>query len=170
VVSNARPLLESGHSYASSVVLQSFVICPNPKLAAALESFCGDCSVFILRKCETYPAPEQLARLIRIHAPNVVFISLQDPGTATELVHTIRTEAPGMAIVAVNESCDADVLLHAVRLGVQDFMSVPRRPAPGSASIEYVRDFRVRLPSLAQPIGSTASYRRSPGLEVLLWL
>jgi pilus assembly protein CpaE len=144
-------LLESGHGHSAPVVLQSFVICPNSKLAAALESFCGDSGVFILRKCEEYPTPEHLARLIRIHAPNVVFISLQEPAIATELVHRIRAEAPGMPIVAVNELCDADVLLHAVRLGVQDFMSV----SSAVSARECFDRIRARLSRESPLVGAT---------------
>jgi pilus assembly protein CpaE len=133
------------------VALQSFVICPNPKLIAALEGFCGDASVYILRKLEEYPTPENLARLLRIHAPNVVFISLQEPAIATELVHRIRSEAPGMPIVAVNEQCDADVLLHAVRLGVQDFMSV----SSAASARECFERIRSRLSRETPLVGAT---------------
>ena len=133
------------------MALQSFVICPNPKLIAALESFCGDAAVYILRKLEEYPTPENLARLLRIHAPNVVFISLQEPTIATELVHRIRSEAPGMPIVAVNEQCEADVLLHAVRLGVQDFMSV----SSAASARDCFERIRSRLSRESPLVGAT---------------
>ena len=151
VVPNKRPLLDSGHGYSAPAALQSFVICPNSKVASALEGFCRDSGVFILRKCEDYPTPDNLARLIRIHAPNVVFISLQDATIATELVHRIRTEAPGMPIVAINEACDADVLLHAVRLGVQDFMSV----SSTASARECFERIRARLSRESLFVGAT---------------
>lgn len=102
------------------------MISPDQRLAGefrvTLEETGG---VGIVRELDRHPAPVELMRLVRAHAPQIIFIAMGPVDYMGEVVRSIEEEAPGIYLVALGESCDPQVLLEAMRMGLREYLSVP---------------------------------------------
>jgi pilus assembly protein CpaE len=107
-------------------VLRSIVICPNPELAARLESaVTATGEVTVGRTVNHYPNAIDLVRTLRAHAPEVVFLSFESLPKAVEVVKFLEAEADGTQVIAILSHVDADLLRETMRAGVRDFLAEP---------------------------------------------
>lgn len=72
-----------------------------------------------------YQAGVDLARTLRTHAPEVIFVSFEDISKGIETVRHLESHSSGLQIVAINRACEANVLRETMRLGVREFLSYP---------------------------------------------
>jgi pilus assembly protein CpaE len=107
-------------------MLRSILICPEPELAPRLESALkATGEVSIARALNRYPNAIDLIRTLRVHAPEVVFLSFESIDRAREVVKFLETEANGIQIVAVHRNVDARILQETMRAGVREFVADP---------------------------------------------
>jgi pilus assembly protein CpaE len=151
-------------------VLRTIIISPNPEtgehLASVLRPLVSD--VEILRIIDRYLSAEELTRVVRAHAPQVIFLGFENPMLAVETVRLLETEAPGIQVVATHTTCEPALLRDSMRAGVREFLSEPfdmesvaealrnvqallERKPPSYASAEQILSF---LPSKAG-VGAT---------------
>jgi len=102
------------------------VICPDRALAeqlgAALEK---TGAVAVWRRLDRYPAPSEMARLLRSGAPQVVFVSLSSLQDAVAVARAVELNAPGVQIAAIHDACPTELLLEVMRAGVREFLHPP---------------------------------------------
>ena len=107
-------------------MLRAIVICPDQNLSARLETALhatGD--VTISRTLPQYPLAIDLLRLVRVHSPEVVFLSFESIDKAQETVKALEAEAHGLQIIAIHHHLDARVLRETMRAGVREFLAEP---------------------------------------------
>lgn len=108
-------------------MLRTIIISPDKdlgaKLAKALEALTGE--VELCRMLNRYPPAIDVARSLRAHAPEVVFLSFEDVTKALDVVRFLEQEAPGLQIVAMHRVCDAPLLRETMRAGVREFLVDP---------------------------------------------
>jgi pilus assembly protein CpaE len=128
-------------------LLHSVIVCPDIGLAKQLEAAVSVASeVSVARVIDRYPPAVDLARALRAHAPEVVFLSFEVPEKAVELVKFIEAEGEGVQIVAIHSACDAKILRETMRAGVREFLAVPFEQATVLEALRNVRDLLERRP------------------------
>ena len=107
-------------------MLRGIVISPDQELSDQLEDLLTEVGhIGLVRKIEKYPAGIELTRFLRAHAPQVVFLSIENLAKAIDTVAGIEATVPGLQIVAISRNCDPQTLLELMRIGVREFMSMP---------------------------------------------
>jgi len=107
-------------------MLRGLLICPDSELAEKLaQSLTESNQLTIVRDLDRYPSELEFMRLVRAHAPHVVFLSIEAMPKAIEIVRLIEREVPGLQLVAISRTCDPTVLLDMMRAGIREFLSMP---------------------------------------------
>lgn len=111
-------------------MFRSIIISPDEEFGGILENFLQEFGkVAVLRRVAEYPNTLNLVRIVRAHAPHIVFLGLDAVAQAWEIVATLERETPGIQIVGTHRSCDPQLLLDAMRMGVREFVTLPLSPA-----------------------------------------
>jgi hypothetical protein len=66
-------------------MLRSVIICPDADLNERLEKLLGEIDVHVTRTLDRYPPALELLRVVRAHAPQVVFVSTESIGKTLEI-------------------------------------------------------------------------------------
>jgi pilus assembly protein CpaE len=106
-------------------MLRSIIICPDADLNERLEKLLGEIDVHVSRTLDRYPSSLELLRVVRAHAPQVVFVSTESIGKALEISKELEKNTPGVQIFALSRSLDPQVLLELMRAGIREFASLP---------------------------------------------
>ena len=169
-------------------MLRSIIICPDADLNERLETLLNEIGAHVTRTLDRYPGALELLRVVRAHAPQVVFISTESISKTLEIARELEKNTPGVQIFALSRSLDPQVLLELMRAGIREFASLPfdrqalidallrirdtveQRP-PGVQSTNQVFSF---LPSKAGvgtsliALNTAMAISRLPNLNVLL--
>lgn len=130
-------------------MLRGLVICPDSELAEKLAQTISDSNqVIVVRDLDRYPSELEFMRLVRAHAPHVVFLSIEALPKAIELVHLIEREIPGLQLVAISRTCDPAVLLDVMRAGIREFLSMPLSRQAFYETIMRVEEQAQRRPAV----------------------
>ena len=77
---------------------------------------------------DRYPDALELTRLLRAHAPQLLFLSLASLNSAAAIVRVSEEVAPGLQVIALHGTCEPYVLLEAMRMGIREFIAEPFDP------------------------------------------
>jgi len=170
-------------------MLRAIVVSPDQELGESLEDLFYELGhIGVSRNLERYPTTLDLTRVMRAHAPHVIFVSIVDLAKALDLVREVETSHPGVQFVAIHRVCEPPVLLELMRAGVREFLAPPfdrqvvlelaarleetaEKKPPAVDSSELIFSF---LPSKAGVGASTlalntaSALSRLPDIEVLL--
>ena len=90
---------------------------------AAAEAVRAILPVDIVRSVSEYPSNEDLARILHVHTPAVVFLDCMHVQAATCCASLIQRCAPGVITVGIRY--DPDAVLHLLRSGVRELLTLP---------------------------------------------
>jgi len=128
-------------------VFRSIIICPDQalgqRLAAAMQA---TGHVEVCRTLDEYPAPVDLIRSLRAHAPEIIFLSFESPDQARELVKFLEAEAAGVQVIGLLKKYDAAVLLETMRSGVREVLADPFDTRSVMESLSHVKTMLDRRP------------------------
>lgn len=120
-MASITPGTEQGES-----MLRGIIISPGGNLAEQLYDVLSPVtSLGIVRWMDRYPDAIDLGRAFRAHSPQVVFLSLQQPGDAFEVATRIEALAPGMQIVIFGQETAPQALITLMRLGIREYLTAP---------------------------------------------
>ncbi len=106
--------------------IRALVISPDQRLSLHFEQVCTDLqNLKLMRVVSRYPAQQEFVRLLRIYVPQVIFVSVENIPTLTDLIEWVRTEAPGVRVIGIHSFCDSQLLLEVMRIGIQEFLYAP---------------------------------------------
>src|SRR5271166_6526632 len=105
--------------------MRGIVICPNVALRQQFEAAVAPYNLILAKQLNHYPSLEALGRLARAWAPEVVFLSLENQETATELCRHMEAEFPDLQRVAIHSSPDPATFRLALRLHVRELLVAP---------------------------------------------
>lgn len=107
-------------------MLRIAVIAPDQELSQYLQRTLNETgAVTIVRTIMAYPNPIDLARMLRSHAPQAVFLSVDSPREATDIASQIEQVMPGVQVVAFGRSCDPNTLMEIMRAGIREYLAAP---------------------------------------------
>ncbi len=130
---------------------RSIIISPDADVAQRLKraldelGFATSCRIL-----EQYPAAVELTRILRAHAPDIVFLNVDSIERATEVARFIEQEVPGVQLVAINRSCDPQMLLDTMRIGIREFLSMPFSKQAVSEALARVNQLLEKRPAKQQ--------------------
>lgn len=128
-------------------MLRGIIISPDVRLAEELQKLLsGTNEVGIVRWVERYPNALDLARTLRAHSPQVVFLSLQDFDASFETANQIEACMPGMQIVTFGDGADSQALIALMRLGIREYLSAPFAAPELVATLARVKENLSRNP------------------------
>lgn len=107
-------------------MLRAIIICPDPNLSSRLQravTTLGE--VTLCRSIAQYPDAVDLVRALRAHAPDVIFLSFENPERATQIVRFLENEAKGVQTIAVDRAADAKILRIIMRSGLREVVTDP---------------------------------------------
>lgn len=107
-------------------MLRAAIVCRDQDLSVSLtEALSQFSQVAVLRSVNVYPSGQQLVRFLRAHAPDVIFLSVEDMAYVQEVITALETTAPGVSLVAIHRSLQPQVLLETMRVGIREFLAAP---------------------------------------------
>src|SRR5258708_34367274 len=107
-------------------MLRGIIICPDADLHDRLQAVLADVGFTnVTRSLDHSPNSLELLRIVRAHAPQVLFLSIDSMQKATEVVQELEKQAPGTQVIAISRVCDPQILLNLMRTGVREFASLP---------------------------------------------
>lgn len=131
-------------------MLRGIIVCPDVDLNERLEAVLTEIGVVsVTRTLERYPNVLELLRIVRAHAPHVIFVSTESTAKAMEVAREVEKNVPGVQIVAISRFVDPQILLEIMRAGIREFASLPfDRQALTDALIRIRDTVQLRPPSI----------------------
>ncbi len=107
-------------------MLRAVAICPDGGMMEALvRSLQATQRIHVARGMQNYPEEIDLIRLVRAHAPDVLFVSVESLEDALGIYRALQRHSLEVAVVAVGRSCDPAILLEVMRAGIREFLAQP---------------------------------------------
>jgi pilus assembly protein CpaE len=128
-------------------VLRCIIVSPDREMGAHLEGAVQALGeVTVCRTLSAYPEEVELMRVIRTHGPQVIFLSFESVGKATEVVRLLETLGTGVQVVGIHGSMDPVVLRESMRAGIREFIASPFERRVLVESLCGVKDLLERSP------------------------
>jgi pilus assembly protein CpaE len=109
-------------------MLRAIIIGAGEDTASRLNGLFRETGRFaLIRETDSYPDEQELGRLIRAHAPQTVFLCVDDLSKALHCRDDIEQTVHGVPIVAFGQSSGENTLLELMKVGVRDFLPAPFR-------------------------------------------
>lgn len=106
--------------------MRAILICPNADLRSKFEKIASFYDQLKLAKSyDQYPEDDTLRRAIRIAAPDVVFLSVEDPAAAEHITQQLEAEFPSLQRVVLSASEDPATLRLALYLRAAELLVPP---------------------------------------------
>ncbi len=110
-------------------MFRSIIICPDEELSRDLREKCSHVTSLGVSRCiNQYPNDIDLLRILRAHAPEIVFLSTDSIPKACAVMLEIEKNIPGIQIIAVNRNWDQSVLIELMRSGIREILPFPFTP------------------------------------------
>ncbi len=139
-------------------MLRSIIICPDADLNERLEKLLGEIDVHVSRTLDRYPGSLELLRVVRAHAPQVVFVSTESIAKALEISKDLEKNTPGVQVFALSRLLDPQVLLELMRAGIREFASLPFDRQALMDALVRIRDTAEQRPPAVQATNQVFSF------------
>ncbi|HWR50589.1 MAG TPA: hypothetical protein VN428_05755 [Bryobacteraceae bacterium] len=106
-------------------LIPALILSPDDLLAGDLERTLNVTGgVSVVRRIGGYPREHELLRMLRAHAPRLVFVDVAAIEEALEAIASVEAQAPGAYIIAVARQARQADLVALMRAGVREFVSL----------------------------------------------
>jgi DNA-binding NarL/FixJ family response regulator len=129
------------------------VICPDKAVADQLDEQIAELRhVTIARRLENYPSPLDTTQLLRSHAPQVIFLSVDSLSSALVVIRSVESHAPSVQFVAMGTESDPETLVALMQAGIREFLPSPFSTQDLEAALVRITGYwlRARLESNAR--------------------
>jgi len=124
-------------------MLSAVIISPNRDLQAQLDETLRESpDVSICKSLGEYPPPDVLKRLMRVWAPDIVFISIEQQDAVENINHQLKTDFPTVLRVGLSVDEDPVALRAALRWGMAELLTPPFARAPLAAVVSDLKHER----------------------------
>jgi pilus assembly protein CpaE len=126
--------------------MRAILICPGEDLRKEFEQAIAPHWVLnISRTLDEYPTPEDLRRVVRAWAPEIVFLNIENLHMAELIARQLEAEFPAIQRVALHASQDVTVLRRVLQLHMTQLLSSPFESTEvGQVLDQLERDLEVR--------------------------
>lgn len=102
--------------------------------------------VHVAREMQNYPEEIDLIRLVRAHAPDVMFVSVESLEEALGIYRALQRHSLEVAVVAVGRSCEPSVLLEVMRAGIREFLAQPFDAESVNETVNHLQEICAQRP------------------------
>jgi pilus assembly protein CpaE len=126
--------------------MRAILICPGEGLRTEFEqAIAPHWMLTISRTLDDYPSAQDLSRVVRAWAPEVVFLSIENLQKAEPIARQLEADFPAIQRVAIHSSQDISVLRSVLQLRMTQLLSSPFESAEvGQVLDQLERDLEVR--------------------------
>ncbi len=141
------------------MLLRTVVLGADEELSERLETVFFETGRFgLVRRLPSYPDSQSLGRLVRVHAPQVVFLCADDVPRAAQVKRYLEETAANLPVVAFGRDSDPKTLMELMRLGVREFLPAPFRPGDLLEIAARVETYLAEHPPPAVPTARLFSF------------
>lgn len=128
--------------------IRVLVMSPDAELAAGLTGAlaCFEDRLQLTATVPGYPSAAELARLLRAHTPDAVFLSFERPDLALLVMGALESEAERLPVVAFRAEADAHVIRECMRAGARDFLAAPFSREAVAATLANLAEVLAKAP------------------------
>lgn len=106
--------------------MRAILICPNAELRGAFEkTACHHPILRIAKTLDSYPRAEVFRHAVKVWAPDIIFLSLEDAEAAEQISKQIDHEFASMQRVALGEGEEPAMFRFALQLRMTDLLTSP---------------------------------------------
>jgi pilus assembly protein CpaE len=110
--------------------MRAILICPNETLRKQFEdAVAPHRTLYISRTMDAYPSREDLRRVVRAWAPEVIFLNIESASVTEVVARQLEEEFPAVQRVALHPSQDASTYRRVLQLHMSQLLSAPFDPA-----------------------------------------
>ncbi|HFB97810.1 MAG TPA: hypothetical protein ENJ62_01600 [Bryobacterales bacterium] len=140
-------------------VLRTVVIGGDDELHRRLETVFLETGRFgLVRSLAAYPDVHELERLLRVHAPHVVFLCSDDLAAFAAVKRTLDEAESAPPVVAFGRDADPRVLMELMKLGVCQFLPAPFRTGDVLEIAARIESYLEEHPVDTAPAGRLFSF------------
>jgi pilus assembly protein CpaE len=144
--------------------MQAIVICPNSELRTSFENMARLYPVIrIAKSLEHYPSADELKRLMRRWAPKLIFMSMEDATSASNVGRLLETEYSSIQRVALSTVEDPSVLRLALQLRMAEVMVAPFHQELFEQVLRRVADHLQLHPASGASLGQVYAFMPAKG-------
>jgi pilus assembly protein CpaE len=127
----------------------------NEELATAIED---TPEIEVARIFKTYPTLDDLLRSIRLHKPDFLLLSLQDPAQAEVLAASIDDLVLGLPMVAFGDHLDVQAMPKLMQLGIREYLTSPFNRAKLVELVDLIQQHLRKHPPLVARLGDLYTF------------
>jgi pilus assembly protein CpaE len=131
-------------------MLRSLIISSNAELAAQLSAAISRVGTVSVKVLDHYPNSAELSRMVRAHAPQVVFLSAESLEYLVAAAGHLDQILPGIQLVAVGQTSEPNTLMTLMRTGIREFLTSPFDAGPVNDCLARINDNLKRRPVAAE--------------------
>lgn len=147
-------------------MLRAIIIGGRPELRTQLEVIFQHSGRFELaRSMAEYPEDHTLAQVLRAHAPQVVFLCVDNLEQAARVRESVERTVAGVPVVAFAENASQHVLLELIKMAVREFLPSPFQSAEAMELADRIEDYLAKNPLAVEATDLMLSFLPSkPGV------
>ena len=109
------------------MTIRAIVISPDDLLLADMRDAAGQTAgaLNLIRRIPYYPSPDELERILRTQAPDLILIDAADASSVRGLALLAERVSPGISLVAIARERTPERLLPCLQAGIHDFLVAP---------------------------------------------
>ena len=109
-----------------SNMLRTIIISPDKQLGEQLQAaIVQNSSASIVRMIDKYPTIIDLTRVVRAHAPQVVFVTTESVEQVVSIAEHLEQILPGIQVIAAGEPSNSQTLMALMRGGIREVVTSP---------------------------------------------
>lgn len=116
-------------SYAKLIPMRAILICPDGETRSAFEKMAAEHSTLrVAKSLDHYPEADAFRRLVRVWAPSVVLVSMEDADAAELIVQQLDAEFASIQRIALSTVEEPAVFRLALKLRMAELLVAPFHP------------------------------------------
>ncbi len=126
--------------------MRAILICPNQNLKEEFaQAIAPHWKLNVSRTLDAYPSTEELRRVVRAWAPEIVFLDIESAAMAEMISRALEAEFPAIQRVALHPSQDVSVLRQVLNLHMTQLLAAPFESGEVAQVLDRLeRDLEVR--------------------------
>jgi len=144
--------------------MKAILISPNAELRSAFETAAGRYSILhITKSLDSYPADALFRHLVKVWAPDVVFLSMEDAEAAGRISKQMDTEFDSMQRVALGTAEDPSIFRFALQLRMAELLVPPFTEDRMKETLIRLAEHLAIHPSNTGPLGKVYAFVPAKG-------
>jgi pilus assembly protein CpaE len=127
--------------------MKGVIICPDGLLREEMEEAFRTLGVLVVaRSVGHYPEPDELLRILRASAPQILFLSVENLDKATAVFRSAEAQLQGIQTIAMGNAADPVTLMAIMHSGIREMVTSPFEKGPLLDALSRSKEILDRRP------------------------